>query len=77
MWQNNVQNSILKVRGIDAEFIKPHKWIVCMIGSDVYTVADCVSTYRETIERQPNLNISIMSLSGADFKPDYHEYQYR
>ena len=37
-WQNKVENETYKINGHD--YFGPHKWIVCIIGSDVYTVKD-------------------------------------
>ena len=52
----------------------PHKWIVCLIGSDAYTVKDFMD--RHAINRTTKqLSISIMGLSGEPFEMHVGDYK--
>ena len=44
-------------------YIGPHKWIVCLIGGDCYTVEDFSMKYEKSFTRRSNLSISILGLS--------------
>ena len=51
----------------DHVYFGPHKWIVCLIGADSYTVQDFITKHKTALEKRdkkPNLSISIMGLSG-------------
>ena len=58
-------------------YIKPHKWIVCLLGSDAYSVRDLISTFGDKIKSKVNLNISVMGFSSEPFDMDHHGNQYK
>ena len=51
----------------DRLYIGPHKWIVCLIGGDCYTVEDFSTKYKKSLDRKNNLSISILGLSVDPF----------
>ena len=56
-----------KIKMNDRLFIGPHKWIVCVIGGDCYTVEDFSTKYSKSLDRRNNLSISILGLSVDQF----------
>lgn len=44
-------------------YVGPHKWIVCLLGDDVYAVNQFNLKHKEKLSRQQNMSISIMALS--------------
>ena len=60
-WQNMIEDKSTKIN--DKLYIGPHKWIVCLIGGDCYTVEDFSMKYSKTLQRKTNLSISILGLS--------------
>ena len=76
-WQNKVENETISVNG--HTYVGPHKWIVCIIGSDAYTVEDFRSAHEQDItdeKKHPNTNISILGLSSEPFEMDHHGQHY-
>ena len=59
-------------------YVGPHKWIICILGDDVYAVNQFKLNHRERLLRQQNVSISIMTMS-AEVKDkklhskDYHD----
>jgi len=54
----------------------PHKWIICLIGSDAYSVSTFKSEHEKVFAQKnmQNLSISIVALSGEPIRmhtPDY------
>ena len=73
-WQMQLENTEEIVN--NHKYIGPHKWIVCLIGSDSYTVQDFILKHKPTITKRPtNLSISIMGLSGESL--DMHTSDYK
>ena len=60
-WQDKIEDKKIKVN--DKSYVGPHKWIVCLIGGDCYTVQDFYMRYENSLQRRPNLSISILGLS--------------
>ena len=58
----NIEDTREKVN--DRVYVGPHKWIVCLIGSDIYTVQDFMLKNKRSLSRKENLHISIMGLSA-------------
>ena len=76
-WQNNlVQNFQTTVN--NKIYIGPHKWIVCILGDDVYSVNQFRLNNQARLAGQKNMSISIMTMTAEakDKKhrsKDYHE----
>ena len=60
-WQDKIEDKKMKVN--DKTYVGPHKWIVCLIGGDCYTVEDFRTKYKNSLQRRPNLSISILGMS--------------
>ena len=73
-WQETIPDTEITVRG--QTYIKPHKWIVCLIGQDVYSLTNFIENNSKTIKMQKNLNISVMGLSRDKFKPCVQPWRY-
>ena len=71
-WQNMIEDKITKIN--DRVFIGPHKWIVCLIGGDCYTVEDFSMKYSRTLQRKTNLSISILGLSVDALSQHTNQY---
>ena len=56
-------------------YVGPHKWIVCLIGSDIYMVNDLLARHQQTIRKRPNLSISVLGLSSKPFKAHVPHYR--
>lgn len=56
-------------------YIGPHKWIVCLIGSEAYTVSDFMLRHETAIRKMKNMSISIMGLSSEPLR--CHNADYR
>ena len=56
-------------------YVGPHKWIVCLIGSDIYMVNDLLTRHQRTINKRPNLSISMLGLSSKPFKAHAQHYR--
>ena len=52
-------------------YYSPHKWIICLIGSDIYPVSSFLMHHRHKLQQAANLSISIMGLSD---EPLHHEH---
>jgi len=74
-WQtSNVEET--KVEYNDHMYYGPHKWIICLIGSDSYSVSTFKSEYEKVFAQKhmQNLSISIVALSSEPLRmhaPDY------
>ena len=44
-------------------YVGPHKWIVCLLGSDIYNTNNFDIENRKKIKTQKNMSISIMTMS--------------
>ena len=71
-WQNMIEDK--KTKFNDRQYVGPHKWIVCLIGGDCYTVEDFSMKYSKTLERKHNLSISILGLSVDPLKQHNNQY---
>ena len=56
-------------------YVGPHKWIVCLIGSDIYMVNDLLTRHQHTIRKRPNLSISMLGLSSKPLKAHVSHYR--
>ena len=56
-------------------YVGPHKWIVCLIGSDIYMVNDLLTRHQHTIRKRPNLSISVLGLSSKPLKSHIKHYR--
>ena len=45
-------------------YYDPHKWIVCLIGSDSYPVKNFLNSHIDKLNQVPNLSVSLMALSS-------------
>lgn len=62
-WQSClVEDSSEQINGIT--YTGPHKWIVCLLGSDDQGVSNFNMANKKRIESMKNLNISIMAASS-------------
>ena len=62
-WQNTqVPNYEQEVN--ERVYYGPLKWIVCLLGDDVYSISQFRMKNRERLARQQNMSISIMALSA-------------
>ena len=71
-WQNRLEDKVEYHN--NHAYYGPHKWIVCLIGSDSYSVQDFILKNKHALLKKPNLNISIMGLSSEPFElhaPDF------
>ena len=68
----NIEDTREKVN--DKVYVGPHKWIVCLIGSDSYTVKDFMLKNQKLLAKKENLHISIMGLSGEPFRQHTQDY---
>ena len=57
-------------------YVGPHKWIVCLLGDDVYAVNQFRLNNRDRLVRSQNVSISIMTLSAEPKSKDYHSKDY-
>ena len=78
-WQSLVEDSRKVVN--NNVYIGPHKWIVCLIGSDAYTVQDFILNHYDSFKKKnndnklKNLSISLMGLSGEPLKVHVQDYK--
>ena len=72
-WQSSVDDTKETINGHD--YFGPHKWIVCLIGADTYTVQDFMLKHKGAIEKKSNLSISIMGLSGEALELHTQDYK--
>ena len=67
-WQEAIETERICING--KTYFGPHKWIICLLGSDVYRVDDFISKYKTLLKYSTNLNISAMALSDAPLDSD-------
>ena len=78
-WQSTVEDKTQVVNG--NVYVGPHKWIVCLIGSDAYTVQDFILNHYDSFKKKEsdnklkNLSISMMGLSGEPLKVHVQDYK--
>ena len=60
-WQEAIETERIHING--KTYFGPHKWIICLLGSDVYPVDDFISNHEVLLKYSTNLNISAMALS--------------
>ena len=74
-WQNTlVQDFVTTVN--DRVYVGPHKWIICILGDDVYAVNQFKLNNRERLLRQQNVSISIMTMSAEVKDKKLHSQDY-
>ena len=66
-WQTSIENETEVVNG--RTYVGPHKWIVCLVGSEAYSVKQFMSIHDRELKRNQNLSISIMGLSSDPLSP--------
>jgi len=77
-WQSGVEDKTQVVNG--HVYVGPHKWIVCLIGSDAYTVQDFILNHYDSFKKKErdnklkNLSISMMGLSSEPLKVHVRDY---
>ena len=59
----------------DIRYVGPLKWIVCLLGDDIYSVNKFSLNHKAHLSRQQNMSISIMTLSAEAKR--YHSKDYR
>ena len=75
-WQNTlVANTETEVHG--KVYVGPHKWIVCLLGDDVYSINQFRLNNRDRLSKQQNVSISIMTLSAEPKNSRYRSKDYR
>ena len=57
-------------------FKGPHKWIICLLGDDVYSVNNFSIKHKDKLPMQTNMSISMMALS-LEVKKRHHVKDYR
>ena len=60
-WQEAIGTERIRING--KTYFGPHKWIICLLGSDVYPVDDFIKEHGWFLKFSTNLNISAMALS--------------
>lgn len=76
-WQEEIQDKEVRKQSHGHAYLKPHKWIVCLIGSDAYSVKDFITAHGAKVREKKNLNISILGLSGEPFDMEHHGNHYK
>lgn len=62
-WQvNRVEDKLVTIN--DHIYHDPYKWIVCLIGSDIYPVNPFLIEHMAKLKQTANLSVSIMALSS-------------
>lgn len=62
-WQNTmVSNFEQEVH--EKIYVGPHKWIICLLGDDVYSINQFKMNNKDRLQKQKNVSISIMALSA-------------
>ena len=72
-WQNTLADDYSEVRN-GHTYHGPHKWIFCLIGSDIYSVSTFSSQFDNAL-KAPNLSISIAALTGDALQMRGVEYK--
>ena len=60
-WQQAVETKAELING--NTYFGPHKWIICLLGSDVYPVNDFISNHETQLKYSTNFQISFMALT--------------
>lgn len=78
-WQNTKIEDTKLIKENNHVYYGPHKWIVCLLGSDDYTVRDFIEFHEKKIKKnrneKSNLTISVLGLSGQEFKLHAQDYK--
>lgn len=53
----------------------PHKWIVCLVGSDAYSVKQFTASHQNLFRKTKNLSISVVALSSDPLGSIAKDYQ--
>ena len=59
----------------DRVYVGPLKYIVCLLGDDVYPVNKFMMKHKERLARHKNISISIMTLSSEVKNNHTHDYR--
>ena len=43
-WQRAIENEHIRINNYN--YLGPHKWIICLLGSDIYPVDNFISTHQ-------------------------------
>ena len=72
-WQTALEGEPVEVHG--HAYRGPHKWIVCLVGSDSYAVKQFTASHRNRFTNMQNLSISVMALSSDPLGTIAGDYQ--
>ena len=73
-WLSNIDDTTEVVN--DHIYFGPHKWIVCLLGSRIYTMRNFIDQNESMVKYSANLSISIMTLSEDPLEEeDVNEYR--
>ena len=73
-WQSTIEDETLLIN--DRCYFSPHKWIVCLLGSDNYYLQSFISDHKKLLKHSANLSISMMALTRKPLKhSNAHDYQ--
>ena len=72
-WQQSIEDNSERING--HTYYGPHKWIVCILGSDIYPIAEFMEDKSHQIKYTPNLSISVLGLSDEPLVDENsHDY---
>ena len=57
------------------KYVDPHKWIVCLLGSDLFPVNRFLEEHETKLKNAANLSISIMGLSSEPLNNHMSDYR--
>ena len=60
-WQQAIETEQIRINR--NTYFGPHKWIICLLGSDSYPVNDFISNHEWSLKYSTNLHISAIALS--------------
>ena len=74
-WQTALEGEPVEVN--DHVYQGPHKWIVCLVGSDSYAVKQFTASHQKRFadKQNQNLSISVMALSSDPLGTIARDYQ--
>ena len=72
-WQTGLESEPVEVN--DRAYQGPHKWIVCLVGSDAYAVKQFTASHQKRFADTGNLSISVMALSSDPLGTIARDYQ--
>lgn len=72
-WQDGIENTSEYINGY--QYVGPHKWIVCLIGSTEYTVQLFLAEKRRLLQETPNLSISVVALTERPLTHRLRDYK--